>query len=69
MSNNATSDGIEVRNAQHAVASAIKAKKMRGQPIARFDPRTKQVYMENGDGSKVVVNTAMQRGRYSERVK
>lgn len=62
-------DSAEVRNAQHAVAAAIKAKELLNQPIARFDPQTKKVYMERGDGSTVVVGTAMQRGRYSERSK
>jgi len=62
-------DGVEVRNAQHAVAAAIKSKELLNQPIARFDPRTKEVYMEHSDGSIVVVGKAMQRGRYSERSK
>ena len=62
-------DGVEVRNAQYAVAAAIKAKELLNQPIARFDPQTKKVYMERSDGSTVVVGTAMQRGRYSERSK
>lgn len=62
-------DGIEVRNARYAVTVAIKAKELLNQPIARFDPQTKKVFMERSDGSTIVVGTAMQRGRYSERSK
>lgn len=36
-------DGVEVRNAQHAVAATIKAKELLNQPIARFDLQTKKL--------------------------
>ena len=37
------------------------------QPIARFNVKTGEVYMEHGDGSRTIVGQAMKRGRYSER--
>lgn len=61
------SDGVVVRNARLAVAAELKKKRILKQPIAKFDPQTGNVYMENGDGSITVVGKAMKRGRYSER--
>ena len=58
---------VEVRNARWAVAKELEKKKVLHQPIARFDFKTGQVYMEYSDGSKNILGNAMLRGRYSER--
>ena len=60
-------DDIVVRNARLAVSNELRKKRVLNQPIARFDPKTGEVYIENSDGSKVEVGKAMGRGRYSER--
>lgn len=46
-------DGVIVQRARLAVAMALKKKRILGQPIARFDPRTRSVYLEYGDGTCV----------------
>lgn len=46
-------DGVTVQRARLAVAMALKKKRILGQPIARFDPRTRIVYLEYGDGTCV----------------
>ena len=58
---------VEVRNARWAVAKELEKKKVLHQPIARFDAKTGQVYMEYSDGSRSILGKAMVRGRYSER--
>jgi hypothetical protein len=67
MAANVPSDDIVVRNARLAVAMELEKKRALKQPIAKFDPETRMVYMENADGSITVVGNAMKQGRYSER--
>lgn len=67
MSDLSSSDKVVVRNARLAVKNELEKKKALNQPIARFDVKTGEVYMENPDGSTTVVAHAMQQGRYSER--
>lgn len=67
MASSVPSDGILVRNARLAVAAELKKKRTLKQPVAKFDPKTKQIYMENADGSVKILGKAMARGRYSER--
>lgn len=66
MSENIPSDGVVVRNARLAVEMELKKKRALGQPISKFDVKTKTIYMEYPDGTIEVVGKAMQRGRYSE---
>ena len=58
-------DGVVVQRARQAVALALKKKWILGQPIAKFDPKTRKVYLEYGDGTCVDCGKAT-RGRYSE---
>lgn len=67
MAANISSDNIVVHNARLAVSAELKKKRALKQPIAKFDPKTKKVYLEQSDGSIVECGTAMERGRYSER--
>lgn len=46
-------DGVIVQRARLAVAMALKKKRILGQPIAMFDPKTRIVYLEYGDGTCV----------------
>ena len=52
---------------QLAVKIELQKKRAMRQPIARFNVKTGEVYMEHGDGSRTIVGQAMKRGRYSER--
>ena len=61
------SDGIVVRNARLAVSMDLQRKRAMGLPIARFNKKTGQVYLENADGTITEMGCAMERGRYSER--
>ena len=61
------SDSIVVRNARLAVSMDQQRKRAMGLPIARFDKKTGQVYLENADGTITEMGRAMERGRYSER--
>ena len=38
-------DGVVVQRARQAVTLALKKKQILGQPIARFDPNTRKVYL------------------------
>lgn len=67
MADKVPSDGIIVQNAKLAVKTELQKKRALQQPIARFDAKTGEVYMEYSDGRKTVVGQAMKRGRYSER--
>jgi hypothetical protein len=67
MAANVPSDDVVVRNARLAVETELKKKRVLQQPVAKFDPKTRKIYMENADGSITVVGEAMKRGRYSER--
>lgn len=67
MAANTPSDNIVVHNARLAVSAELKKKRALKQPIARFDPKTKKIYMEHSDGSITELGSAMKRGRYSER--
>ena len=64
---NIESDNFLVANARIAVSTEIKRKKALQQPIAKFDAKTKRVYLENPDGTTQEFGEAMQQGRYSER--
>jgi hypothetical protein len=67
MAANVPSDDVVVRNARLAVEAELKKKRVLQQPVAKFDPKTRKIYMENADGSITVIGEAMTRGRYSER--
>ena len=58
-------DGMVLKRARQAVTLALKKKRILGQPIARFDPKTSKVYLEYGDGTRVDCGKATW-GRYSE---
>jgi hypothetical protein len=60
-------DGIVVQHARLAVSAELKKKRALNQPIAKFDPQSGKVYLENSDGTTVQMGNAMKRGRYSER--
>ena len=64
---NVPSDGVLVRNARLAVKAELEKKRVLNQPIAKFDPKTGKVYLENADGTATEMGSAMRRGRYSER--
>lgn len=66
MSSNIPSDGVVVKNARLAVSRELDKKKALNQPIAKFDAKSKKVYIKHGDGSITIVGEAT-RGRYSER--
>ncbi len=66
---NIPSDDILVRNARLAVETDLKEKKALNQPIARFDIKTKEVFLEYPDGRRELVGHGMTRGRYAERNK
>ena len=59
-------DSVIIRNARLAVKIELEKKRMCKQPISKFDLKTKEVYLEYPDSSKVVVGKAMQQGRYSQ---
>ena len=40
-------DGVVVRNARLAVKNELEKKRLLNQPIARFDPKSGKVYMED----------------------
>jgi len=67
MATNTPSDAVVVRNARLAVKAELKKKRTLKQPIAKFDSKTGEIYMEHSDGSITVVGKAMKQGRYSER--
>lgn len=67
MATNTPSDAVVVRNARLAVEAELKKKRILKQPIAKFDSKTREIYMEHSDGSITVVGKAMKQGRYSER--
>lgn len=69
MGNKIPSDNIVVQNVRLAVKTELQKKRARQQPIAKFDERTGQVYLEHSDGSITEMGQAMKRGRYSERQK
>ena len=46
-------DGVIVQRARLAVAMALTKNRILGQPIAMFDPKTRIVYLEYGDGTCV----------------
>lgn len=64
MKNN--NDSVVVRNARLAVKTELEKKRMCNQAIAKFDLKTKKVYLEYPDGTTTVVGEAMKKGRYSE---
>ena len=54
-------DSIVVSNAKWAVEKALEKKRRLGQPIAKFEPETGEVYIEYADGRiERVGNTKMQ---------
>lgn len=59
-------DGIVVRNAQLAVKAALEKKRILNQPVARFDSKSRLVYMEYPNGTKVLFGEALRKGRYNE---
>jgi hypothetical protein len=63
------SDRIVVKCARVAVAHELEKKKLLGQPIATYDPKTRNVIMVAADGTQTILGKALERGRYSERVK
>lgn len=65
MANNIPSDNIVVRHARMAVKAELNKKRALNQPIAKFDSKTKTIYMENGDGTRQVIG-GTSRGRYGD---
>ena len=61
-------DGILVKNARLAVKLELQKKRALEQPIARFNPKTKEIYMENPDGTITPMGSLADQGRYSERL-
>ncbi|MEY8403888.1 hypothetical protein AALA54_11200 [Oscillospiraceae bacterium 44-34] len=61
-------DSILVKNARLAVKLELQKKRALGQPIAKFDPKTKEIYMEHPDGSITPMGSVEEQGRYSERL-
>lgn len=61
-------DSVLVKNARLAVKLELQKKRALGQPIARFNPKTKEIYMENPDGSITLMGSAAEQGRYSEQL-
>ena len=51
MENKIPSDAIVVQNARLAVKIELQKNRARWQPIAKFDEKTGQVYLEHSDGS------------------
>ena len=63
MADRIPSDSIVAQNAKLAVKIELQKKRAMRQPIARFNVKTGEVYMEHGDGSRTIVGQAMKRGR------
>lgn len=61
-------DSILVKNARLAVKLELLKKRALGQPIARFNPKTKEIYIENPDGSIIPMGSAAEQGRYGEQI-
>lgn len=66
MAENIPSDGWVIRNARLAVKFELEKKRILNQPIARFDPRSGEVYMENADGTRTVTGHVTYKGRCGE---
>lgn len=61
-------DSILVKKARLAVKLELQKKRALGLPIARFNPKTKEVYMENPDGSITPMGSTAEQGQYGERL-
>lgn len=61
-------DSILVKKARLAVKLELQKKRALGQPIVKFNPKTKEIYMENTDGTITPMGSAAEQGRYSERL-
>jgi hypothetical protein len=59
-------DSVLVRNARLAVEMELKKKRALKQPIARFDPKSGRIYMENGDGTITECGVVTRQGRYGK---
>lgn len=57
MADHIPDDSILVKNARLAVKLALHEKRVMGHPIARYDPKTQTVYMENPDGTTTILDT------------
>jgi hypothetical protein len=44
----------------------LKKKRALKQPIARFDPKSGRIYMENGDGTITECGVVTRQGRYGK---
>lgn len=60
-------DYKEVELARFAVKQELQKKQMLNQPIAKYDPKEKKIYLEKKDGSRELVGECMKEGRFSER--
>lgn len=63
------SDAILVTAARKAVSAELRKKRALNNPIAKYDPKDKNVYLVYNNGERVLVGEAMRNGRYSERCK
>lgn len=63
------SDEQVVKRAQAAVKLELDKKRAMDVPIAVYDRQTQKIYMENSDGTKVVVAENVGKERYSERIR
>lgn len=66
---NIISDEQVVKRAKAAVKLELEKKKAMDVPIAVYDRKTQKIYMENSDGTKIVVAERKGKGRYSERIR
>lgn len=62
------SDEQVIKRANAAVKIELEKKKALDLPIMIFDRKTRTVYQQNSDGSRVEVGKGIRKGRYSERV-
>lgn len=63
------SDSQVVKRVNAAVRIELEKKKAMDVPVAVYDRKTKIVYQERSDGTKVPVGERIREGRYSERAR
>lgn len=61
------SDGVLVKNARLAVKAELQKKRALNLPITRFDPKTKEFYRLNEDGTTTIVGELVPQKSQGER--
>ncbi|MEY8232680.1 hypothetical protein AALA82_13815 [Oscillospiraceae bacterium 50-16] len=61
-------DSTLVKKARLAVKLELQKKRALGLPITRFNPKTRELYRENPDGSITSMGILTDQRRYSERL-